>query len=149
MQIQTNQQEKTAAHQALEELTTKAKLEYRADHASLAAMLVQILELIEAKWPATQDTPKWRDCPPSQSSPVELPIPQPRAVAEESEDIARTSDTDEELSEEVMCAGSNGNGVSTVQATKTMRSWEWDGGGRETLQAGTDQDGAETGYCVG
>ena len=61
MQIQTNQQEKTAIHQAFEELTTKAKLEYGADHASLGATLEQIQELIEAKWPATQDAPMVRE----------------------------------------------------------------------------------------
>ena len=35
-------------------------------------------------------------------------------------------DTDEESSE-VMCAGSSGNVNSTVLATKTMTSWEWNG----------------------
>ena len=47
----------TWKHHALEELTTKAKQEYGAVHASSAQTLEPILELIEAKCPATQDAP--------------------------------------------------------------------------------------------
>ena len=40
--------------------------------------------------------------------------------------------TDEESSEEVMCAGSSRNVHSMVQATNTMSSGEWDGSPQNT-----------------
>ena len=73
MQIPTN-------HQAREEQTTKAKLEYGADHVSLASTLEQILEHIEAKWSSSQDSPMVGEMVHQASASAgEIPITQPWA----------------------------------------------------------------------
>ena len=59
-QVKANQQEKNSAQAALEELTSKAKMELErgGDHNHLEAALEQILELIESMWPAGHVAPR-------------------------------------------------------------------------------------------